>query len=201
VVDPRRDLTEESKGTIYFPFSIGVSSLVVRTASDPHGFIAAVRDQVQAVDRNQPVYDVKTMDERIALSLSSRRFAVTLLTVFASLALLLAAIGLYGVIAYLVTQRTQEIGIRMALGAARTDILKLVIRHALVLSGVGLLIGVVTSIAVSRYLQTLLFEVPRIDAATLVGASVLLAATAIVAALIPARRASKVDPMVALRYQ
>ena len=195
------DLSEESKGTIYFPDYSPSATLVVRTANDPHNLTEAVRAQVQAVDRDQPVYDMRTMDERIALSLESRRFAVMLLGIFAALALTLAAIGLYGVIAYLVTQRTNEIGIRMALGAARGDILRLVIRHSLLLVSIGLGLGFCGSIAASHYLGSLLYNVPPIDGVTLCAVSVLLATVGAAAALIPARRAITVDPLVALRYQ
>jgi predicted permease len=196
-----RDLAQEAEGTIYFPSYFGNSTLVVRTSGDPGALIQPIRDQVRAIDPNQPVYDIQTMDERIAHTLDDLRFVVILLAVFAGLALLLAASGLYGVISYLATQRTQEIGIRMALGARRADVVGLVIRHALVLAGAGLPVGAAASLVFSQYLASMFYGVTATDPFTLAGVSILLATVAAAAALIPAWRAARVDPMTALRYQ
>ena len=196
-----KDLTEESKGTFYLPSYISFSTLVVRTAGDPRPLTAAIREQVLAVDPNQPVFDVKTMDERVAVTLETRRFAVVVLSVFGALALTLAAIGLYGVLAFAVSQRTREIGIHMALGARARDVLLMVIRQgmSLVLIGVGL--GVAGAFALTRTMRSLLFEVGPTDAMTFVLVSLLLAAVGFIACYVPARRATKVDPLIALRYE
>src|SRR5262249_27329688 len=170
-------------------------------AGDPRALVEPIRDQIRAIDPKTPLYDVQTMDERIAHTLDDRRFAVMLISVFAGLALLLAASGLYGVISYLAAQRTHEIGIRMALGGRRADVIGVVVRHALLLAGAGLCLGAVASIIFSRYLASLLYGVPATDPVTLGGVSILLAAVAMAAALMPAWRAARVDPMAALRYQ
>ena len=161
----------------------------------------AIRDQVLAVDPNQPVFDVKTMDERIALTLETRRFAVVLLGVFGVLALLLAAIGLYGVLAFAVSQRTREIGIHMALGARTRDVLLMVIRQGMSLVIVGVVLGVAGAYAITRTMRSLLFEVGTTDPLTFVLVSALLAIVGFVACYLPARRATKVDPLIALRYE
>ncbi|MEN3332309.1 MAG: hypothetical protein V7641_1674 [Blastocatellia bacterium] len=196
-----KDLIEEPKGTIYFPWYFGSATLVVRTADDPRSLAQTIREQVQAVDANQPLYDIQTMDERLARSLEARRFAVTLLGVFAALALLLAAIGLYGVIAYLVTQRSHEIGIRVALGATGVDVLKLVLRQAIHLALIGVAIGLAAAFALTRLLSSLLFGVSATDPLTFAAICVILIAVALTASFIPARRATRIDPMVALRYE
>jgi len=196
-----QDLTAQSKGTFYLPAYIGLSTLVVRTSGDPRALTSAIRDQVLAVDPNQPVYDVKTMDERVALTLETRRFAVVLLGIFGGLGLVLAAIGLYGVLAFAVSQRTREIGIHMALGARARDVLVMVIKEgmSLVLVGVGL--GVAGAYAATRTIRSLLFEVGATDPLTFGAVLLLLAIVAFIACYVPARRATKVDPLEALRYE
>ncbi len=196
-----KDLTEEGKGTFYLPAYNGLSTLVVRTTGDPRPLTPAIREQVLAVDPNQPVYDVKTMDERIAVTLETRRFAVVLLTVFGALALVLAAIGLYGVLAFAVSQRTREIGIHMALGARARDVLLMVIRQGMWLVIVGVVFGVAGAFALTRLMRSLLFEVGPGDPLTFVLVSLLLVAVGFIACYVPARRATKVDPLVALRYE
>jgi putative ABC transport system permease protein len=196
-----KDLTEEAKGTFYLPAYLELSTLVVRTAGDPKPLTAAIREQVLAVDPNQPVYDVKTMDERVAVTLETRRFAVVLLGVFGALALILAAIGLYGVLAFAVSQRTREIGIHMALGARARDVLLMVIRQGMSLVVVGVVFGVAGAFALTRLMRSLLFEVGPTDSLTFVLVSLLLAAVGFIACFVPARRATKVDPLIALRYE
>lgn len=196
-----QDLTAQSKGTFYLPAYIGLSTLVVRTSGDPRALTSAIRDQVLAVDPNQPVYDVKTMDERVALTLETRRFAVVLLGIFGGLGLVLAAIGLYGVLAFAVSQRTREIGIHMALGARARDVLVMVIKEGMSLVLVGVVLGVAGAYAATRTIRSLLFEVGATDPLTFGAVLLLLAIVAFVACYVPARRATKVDPLEALRYE
>lgn len=196
-----KDLAVQSKGTFYLPAYVPMSTLAVRTAGDPKPLAGAIRDQVLAVDPNQPVFDVKTMEERVAITLETRRFAVVLLGIFGGLALLLAAIGLYGVLAFAVSQRTREIGIHMALGARTRDVLLMVIRQGMALVMIGVVLGVAGAYAVTRTIRSLLFEVGTTDPLTFVFVSVLLAVVGFVACYLPARRATRVDPLVALRYE
>jgi ABC-type antimicrobial peptide transport system permease subunit len=156
---------------------------------------------VLAVDPNQPVYDVKTMEERVALTLETRRFAVVLLSVFGAMALLLAAIGLYGVLAFAVSQRTREIGIHMALGARARDVLFMVIKQGMSLVLEGVAFGVGGAYVLTRTIRSLLFEVGPTDSLTFLLVPLLLAMVGFVACYVPARRATKVDPLVALRYE
>ena len=176
-------------------------SLVVRTASDPVSMVPAIRNQVLSVDKDQPVSDVMTMEQRVAKSVAAKRFVMFLLGAFSVLALGLAAVGIYGVMAYLVTQRTQEIGVRMALGAQKRDVLRLVVGKGMVLAIIGTAIGLVASLALTRLMRSLLFEVTPTDGLTFVIVSVVLLTVALLACYIPARRATKVDPLVALRYE
>jgi len=196
-----KDLAVQSKGTFYLPAYVPMSTLVVRTVGDPKPLAGAIRDQVLAIDPNQPVFDVKTMEERVAVTLERRRFAVVLLGIFSGLALLLAAIGLYGVLAFAVSQRTREIGIHMALGARTRDVLLMVIRQGMALVVIGVVLGMAGAYAVTRTIRSLLFEVGATDPLTFVLVSVLLAVVGFVACYLPARRATKVDPLVALRYE
>ena len=195
------NLVETSKGAFYLPAYFASSTLVVRTTGDPRSLAPAVREQVLAVDPNQPIYDVKTMEERVALSLGTQRFAVVLLGIFGAVALLLAAIGLYGVLAFAVSQRTREIGIHMALGARGRDVLFMVVRQgmSLVLAGIG--IGLLGAYAATRAVRSLLFEVAPTDLLTFVLVPLLLAVVASLACYLPARRATKVDPLEALHYE
>jgi predicted permease len=196
-----KDLTEESKGTFYLPAYSSASTLVVRTSGDPRSLTQAVREQVLAVDKGQPVYDIKTMEERVAVSLETRRFAVVLLGIFGALALVLAAIGLYGVLAFAVSQRTREIGIHMALGAQARDVLGMVLKQGMSLVLLGVVLGGIGAYALTRAMQSLLFEVSATDPLTFVLVPLLLGIVGFVACYIPARRATKVDPLVALRYE
>ena len=176
-------------------------ALAVRTRANPGNLAAAIRDQVKELDPNQPVTAVRTMSEVISRSVWQPRLYAILFGVFAAVALLLASVGIYGVMSYAVAQRTHEIGIRMALGAQRGDVLRLVIGQGMWLVLVGVGIGVLASLAFTRLMGSLLFGVGATDPVTFAGVTVLLAAAALIACYIPARRATKVDPMVALRYE
>lgn len=188
----------------YFPYQQvpeNFMSLVVRTTSDPASMIPAIRNQVLSIDKDQPVSDIKTMEQRVAKSVASSRFVMLLLSSFSVLALGLAAVGIYGVMAYLVTQRTQEIGVRMALGAQKRDVLRMVVGKGMVLAIIGTAIGLVASLALTRLMRSLLFQVTPTDWFTFVIASMILLIVALLACYIPARRATKLDPLIALRYE
>ncbi|HSB12052.1 MAG TPA: ABC transporter permease [Blastocatellia bacterium] len=176
-------------------------SVVVRTTGDPMKLASAVRDEIRAIDRDLPPFDVKPMTEVLSASLETQRFTMLLLGVFAAVALGLASIGIYGVIAYSVTQRTHEIGVRRALGAKTGDVLKMIVGEALRLATTGIALGVAASLAVTRLIGGLLFGISVTDPLTFVVVGGLLAGVAFLAACVPARRAIKVDPMVALRYE
>jgi putative ABC transport system permease protein len=198
-----RSLEGEVYQMMYLPtLRVGRTNLVVRTTSpDPLALASAVRGEVAAVDRDQPVSAVRTMEEVVSGSVAQQRFRTLLLAAFAGVALLLAGVGIYGVIAYSVTHRTHEIGIRMALGAGAADILKMVVGQGMALALAGVAVGLLAALALTRVLSSLLFGVTATDAATFAAVSLLIAAVALLACLVPARRATKVDPMVALRYE
>jgi putative ABC transport system permease protein len=194
-------LTVEGGMQIYVPHaqdSENFMGLVIRTAGDPAAFATTLRHEVQALDKDQPVYSVRTMDDVVANSLGTRRVSMQLFTVFAIAALLLAAIGIYGVMAYSVTQRTQEIGIRMALGAQKSDVLRLVVRQGMTLAAIGVVVGLVGALGLTRVISNLLFGVGASDPTTFIVISLLLIAVAFVACYLPARRAAKLDPVIAL---
>jgi putative ABC transport system permease protein len=197
-------LDEEAKPEFYLPMAQSprdFMTLTVRTSGDPSHMIAAVRGQVWAVDKDQPVSDIRTMERLVADSVSPRRFTLLLLGVFALAGLTLAAVGLYGVMSYMVTQRTQEIGIRMALGAQGRDVLRLVIGQGMVLTLTGLALGLAASFALTRVISSLLYAVSPIDPVTFATVSLVLVGVALLANSIPARRATRVDPLTALRYE
>jgi putative ABC transport system permease protein len=176
-------------------------TVVVRTSVDPHSLVGAVRKEVQSMDGNAPIYSVVTAEEYMGRSVASTRFNMTLLAAFAAVALLLTAVGLYGVISFSVSQSTHEIGIRMALGAQTSDVLKLVMGQGMVLTFMGVVAGLAAAYWLTRLMSSLLFGVGATDFVTFAGVSLLLVVVAGLACYIPARRASKVDPMIALRYE
>jgi putative ABC transport system permease protein len=177
------------------------ATLAVRTEGDPMVLSKTVREAVWSVDKDQPVWKVRSMESLVERSYGYRRFILTLLGTYASLALLLAAVGIYGVVSYMVGQRTQEIGIRVALGAQSRDILRLVLTNGALLTAAGLVVGTGAAVGLTRFLSTLVFQVKATDAATFAGAAAVLALVALVACYIPARRAMRVDPVIALRYE
>jgi putative ABC transport system permease protein len=175
--------------------------LVVRSESEPGSLTAAVRGVVKELDRDQPVYSVATMEQLLSRSTLQRRFNMTLLAVFAALALILAGVGIYGVMAYAVTERTREIGIRMALGAQTSDALRLVIRRGMRLTLLGVTLGLMGAFALTRLMEKLLFNVKATDRLTFIVIALLLTVVALLACYLPARRATKVDPMVVFRTE
>jgi putative ABC transport system permease protein len=174
--------------------------LAVRTTGDPLALAGAIKSAIWAIDRDQTIYEVQTMDAIVAKWLAPRRFNLVLLGVFAAFALVLAGVGIYGVISYTVTQRTKEIGVRMALGASRLDIVRLVVRQGMLLTAAGIALGLAASLALTRFIAGFLFEVRAYDPLTLIGVTLLLTAVACFACWLPARRAAKVDPLIALRH-
>ena len=195
---------EPARPDVYVPYLQSPRSgmlLYIRTTGDPAALIGAVRREVRVLNRDLPLFDIQTMDARIAGATSKPRFTAILLAVFAGIALCLAAIGIYGVMSYLVTQRTREIGIRMALGARRSDVLSLVVRRGAILAAFGIGIGTAGALAASRALTTLLYEIQPGDPATYVEIGAVLAVVALAACYLPARRASMVDPSGALRAE
>ena len=199
-----RELAGEPVAEMYMPYAQQPEpsmALMIRTAGSPDAVVAAVRREVLALDPAQPVYSVRTLPAVMSEAVATPRFRTFLLGVFAALALALAVVGIYGVMSYAVTQRTHEFGIRMALGAGSSDVLKLVVGHGMALALAGVLIGLVASFALTRVLAGLLYGVTPTDPVTFACVSLLLVAVALAACLIPARRAAKVDPMVALRYE
>ncbi|MBA2527762.1 MAG: ABC transporter permease [Pyrinomonadaceae bacterium] len=182
-----------------FPFLASRANLIIRTTADPLNL--TVRREVQALDPNQPVFNVSTMEQTLDLSLVTQRLSMTLLAALGSLALILAAVGIYGVMSYTVTQRSHEIGIRMAIGAQPRDVFKMVIGRGMMLVLIGVALGLVGAFALTRLMATMLFGVEPTDLVTFASIGVLLTLVALVACYMPGRRATKVDPLVALRYE
>jgi len=188
----------------YQPFdgnSYGGTILVLRTALPPQSLVAEVRQQVTALDSDLPLFEIRTMEQLVAQETAGARTESLLVGLFAGLAALLAAVGIYGVMAYLVAQRTREIGIRMALGAHRSDVLRLVVGRGLKLTLIGVAIGNASALGLTRFLASLLYDVKPTDRMTFIAVSLMLTTTALLASYIPSRRATKVDPMVVLRYE
>jgi putative ABC transport system permease protein len=176
-------------------------NLLTRTDVDPSSLAPAVRGEIADLNKDQAVFNVRTMEQIVSQSVAPRRFSMLLLTIFAIVALLLASIGIYGMMSYSVAQRTREIGLRMTLGAQRGNVLRMVIGHGMKLALAGVILGLVASAALTRTMKTLLFGVSATEPAIFVGIAVLLALIALLACWVPARRATKIDPMVALRYE
>jgi len=199
-----RGLDAQPQAAFFVPFSQSPDStteVALLTAVEPTSMTTAVRTAAAAIDPEQPVFDISTMDERLATSVAPRRFNLVLLASFALLAMLLASVGIYGVVSYSVSQRTHEVGVRMALGAQRRDVLKVILAQGIVLLLIGTGVGLIGAFLLTRFLSSLLYGVRPTDSATFAAVSLLLAVVSIVACYIPARRATKVDPMVALRYE
>jgi putative ABC transport system permease protein len=199
------ELGADPKPQMYFSYRqaefFWPEDLVVRTDVEPASLAASVRKAVWDIDKDQPVSNIRTMEDILADSLARQRFSMLLLGVFAGVALLLAAVGIYGVMSYSVAQRTHEIGIRMALGAQTGAVLKLAVGYGLKLVIAGVLTGLVAAFVLTRLMSTLLFGITATDPATFVLISLLLISVAAIASYIPARRATKVDPLIALRYE
>jgi putative ABC transport system permease protein len=198
------DVRSETPATTYWPhpqLPYSAMTVTARTAGDPQTFAANVEREIHALDPDQPVSDVRTMDQWVARTLAQARFNSLMLATFAIVALLLAAIGIYGVVSYAVSQRTSEIGIRLAMGAETRDILTMIIANAMRLAAAGLAIGVGLALALSRTLSTLLYDVHGTDPATFAVVVGVLSGTALAASYIPARRAARIPPVDALRYQ
>jgi putative ABC transport system permease protein len=198
-------LDTESGEQVYAPFDLyygnSYRTLVVRADGDPLNLVTAVRGAIQAIDRDQPISSIRTMEEMVARSVSQRRFNLLLLAVFAIVALILAAVGIYGVMSYSVEHRTHEIGLRMALGAQTSDVLRMLLGQGMKLVTMGVALGLIAASALTRLISGLLFEVRATDPVTYVVIALLLAAVALLACYIPARRAAKVDPVEALRFE
>ena len=191
-----------AKERLYYPVTQQTPSLlalVVKSHADPHALVPAIRAAVAAIDPEQPLADVRTMGEWMGRSLASRRSPMVLLTLFGAVALVLSAIGIYGVLAFGVAQRSRELGIRQALGADRRAILSLVLKQGMRTAGLGVAIGLAGAVALTRYLQTLLFGVGAHDASVYAAVTALLFAVAMAACYVPARRATSVNPTDALR--
>lgn len=206
VGDTKQSLSSESSAEIYVPYRqadkvlpVAALSLVVRTVSDPRIQSGAIRNIVHELDRNQAITNIRTMEDNIAQSVSEPRFRTVLLTVFAAIALTLAGVGIFGVMAYSVSQRSSELGLRMALGATRGNVLQLVLRDGIKLTLVGVVLGIAGSFAVTRYLSSMLFNVPSHDPITLLVVGTGLILISLCACYLPARRATLIDPIVALR--
>jgi predicted permease len=197
-----RTLSEDPRPAVYFPFGYeGRATLVARTTNDPRSLVEPIRREIQSVDAKVAPTDLETMTQYMTLPLFPARVTGILLGVFGMLALVLAMGGLYGVIAYTTSQRTREIGLRMALGAQQGDIVRLVLKHGLAMAGIGLAAGMAAAFGVTRVLSSLLYGIHADDPATLIGVSCALISVALLACYVPARRAMRVDPMVALRYE
>ena len=195
------DLRREIHAMMYIPQSAGAASFELRTAADPQAILPAIRNVVAQVNADLPLFDVKTESEQIDRLLFQERLVARLSSFFGLLALVLACIGLYGLLSYEVSRRTREIGIRLALGAQAGDILRLVVKQGIVLALVGAAAGIGVALGVTRYLTSMLYAVHANDPLTIIAVAALLTLVALAACYIPARRAMRVDPIVALRYE
>jgi ABC-type antimicrobial peptide transport system permease subunit len=189
---------------IYWPytqFGLVFNSIVVRASGDPLRLIPALKTQIWSVDKNQPISQIETMDQILSDSLARRRLSMSLFGIFAVVALLLAAVGVYGVLSYSVSQRCHEIGIRLALGASRPAVLRLVLQQGAKVALAGIALGLLATLAITRLMAGLLFGVSATDPGAFAFVVILLTAVAFVACYVPARRAMRVDPIVALRHE
>jgi putative ABC transport system permease protein len=197
------DLANQPKlAELYFPVSQKPElqmTVLLRAKGDPQGLVSAVKEAVQSVDPNLPVFNIATMESHLSNELVTQRLSVVLVSLFSILALLLAAVGLYGVLAYSIAQRTREIGIRIALGAEPGSILSLVVRQGLIIVGIGLATGILGSMVLTHLIQSLLYGVSGTDPIALFSAVAVLVIAAFLACLVPALRAIRIDPMIALR--
>jgi putative ABC transport system permease protein len=201
-----RTLESPSRVEFYWPydqtsFALGSMSLAIHTSSDPRSLAGVVQRQVQALDRDQPVYHIRTMGELMSESMARRRLSMLLLAIFAGVALALAAVGIYGIMSYSVAQRAHEVGIRIALGASSSDVVRMVLGQSLGLTVAGIFVGLLGSLALTNFLSSLLFNVKATDAMTFLIVAVILAVVALVASFVPAYRATTVDPVNALRQE
>jgi putative ABC transport system permease protein len=205
VGETKASLADEPAAQMYVPYAQDSTwsgmSFVIRTSGDPASQSSTIRSRLREMDKGIPIFNVRTMSDVLATSVAPRRAPMLLLSAFAGAALLLAMIGIYGVTAYYVTQRTQEIGIRMALGAQTRDVLTLVLRSGMGRSTIGVFAGLAGAIALTRWMKTLLFGVNPTDWLTLIAVAFGVMVTTLLACYFPARRATKVDPLVALRYE
>jgi putative ABC transport system permease protein len=201
-----RGLELESRPQIYLPYAqkptiASFLTFTIRTEQEPLSLAAAVQQQIESLDKNLPVANIRTMDQIVSMSLEQRRLIMTLFSGFAVIAVLLAAIGVYGVVSYSVTQRTRELGIRVALGAQWSDVLRLILKQGMVLAAIGVVVGVSAALLLTRLMRSLLFQVGATDSGTFLLTAAGLMAVVLLACYIPARRATKVDPLEALRYE
>ncbi|MBN2315966.1 MAG: FtsX-like permease family protein [Sedimentisphaerales bacterium] len=201
--------TDKPRACVYIPWATweklcyadSIGEIIVRSTGDPSVLVPAIRQVIGALDSRLPVSDVVKLEDRLRDSTSRKRLYMQLLSIFAMLGLVLASVGLYGVVSYSVTQRTHEIGLRMALGARQNNVLRFVVQKGLLLIVIGLFVGLAGALAITHVLSSLLYDVTATDPWTLMAVSLLLATVGGVACYIPARRAVKIDPMEALRYE
>ena len=198
-------LSQDSKRVQgYFPFwqlPNTEMTVILKASGDPDQLISSVREQVRRVDPEQPIWNIRTMDQIRDESVAPERLNLTLFSIFAGIALLLAIVGIYGVMSYTVTQRTHEIGIRMSIGAQQRDVFKMVLGQGMMLALIGIAIGLVGAFALTRLMAAMLFSITATDPATFAGIAILLTTVALIACYLPGRRATKVDPAVSLKYE
>ncbi|MDQ3137821.1 MAG: FtsX-like permease family protein [Gemmatimonadota bacterium] len=197
-------LDAENRVQLYLPYgqqAVPALSLAARVSGDPGQYVNQMRQAVWSVDPDQPIANVRTMEELIGQSVGQRRLAMLLLSLFSGIALVLASLGIYGLMSYSVAQRSRELGVRIALGAARADVLRQVLRQGMSLALTGIAVGVLAAFALTRLIQSQLYGVRATDAGTFVGVTLLLGVTALAANLVPALRATRVDPAVVLREE